>query len=993
MRIQHLSFALLVLALIPSTAQAEEVYRDNNVRFTLIDEGTIRLEYAPDGKFVDNKSFVAVIREYGDVPHKASLGGSKVVITTSKFKLTYKKDGAPLSAKNLSIVSSKALSKQFTWTPGTEQKGNLKGTYRTLDGYDGSTYQYSNPKHEMPLEDGLLATDGWTLIDDSKNYIFDGAQDWDWVAERTSAEGAQDWYFMAYGHDYKAALKSFTKFAGKVPLPPRYTFGYWWSRYWTYSDKDLHDLVENFHRLNLPLDVLVIDMDWHPNTKETGGGWTGWDWNESIFPDYKKLLAYLDEQGVKTTMNLHPADGVRPYEKKYNEFMQRFGKNDGKTYEWLGSDKKYVKALFDTYLHQYVDEGVDFWWLDWQQWEKDRKLTNLDNVFWCNYIWFSDMENNGTKRPLLYHRWGGLGNHRYQIGFSGDSYATWESLSFLPYFNSTASNVLYGYWSHDIGGHQVRRYGMGVEPELYTRAMQMGQYLPILRSHSAKDPSLNKEPWAFDQMTQRRLTAVINGRYALIPYIYTMARKAYETGISLCRPMYYDYPEANEAYEMKEQYMFGDNMLIAPVTKEVNKEDGYATVKVWLPEGEWLEYETGQMLQGNKAYERRFTMDEYPVYVKAGSILPYYGKVKNLSGTEQPVIVRVFPGADKDEFTLYEDNGEDKNYVNEYATTPLSYQRNGQQLTVTIGARKGSYKDMPARRDYTLALPCQKAPVSIKIDGKALPQGGSGEGAFTYDGLNLEASIALGSIDCSKGVTIEVTFPSADYAVAEGEKGKFQRIQDAVQDYKRHDANMVYTEGFGYIEATPLRLSYHPEKQQETLDRFHLFYKRLPVVLVEQMGKNENFDRFLRQVGEDGNMLVEVPAEAYSTAAGTGFDLRYFLGKKLEGEAKATGHMEKLDFFISGSPTNGIPENYWSMTAEATFTAPETGDVMFIMTGDDAYRFIFDGKELFSDWGDHAETSRNATVSVEKGKQYNVRVEYYDNEYNAILRMQTLLIK
>ncbi|MBR4187916.1 MAG: alpha-xylosidase, partial [Bacteroidaceae bacterium] len=334
MRIQHLSFALLVLALIPSTAQAEEVYRDNNVRFTLIDEGTIRLEYAPDGKFVDNKSFVAVIREYGDVPHKASLGGSKVVITTSKFKLTYKKDGAPLSAKNLSIVSSKALSKQFTWTPGTEQKGNLKGTYRTLDGYDGSTYQYSNPKHEMPLEDGLLATDGWTLIDDSKNYIFDGAQDWDWVAERTSAEGAQDWYFMAYGHDYKAALKSFTKFAGKVPLPPRYTFGYWWSRYWTYSDKDLHDLIENFHRLNLPLDVLVIDMDWHPNTKETGGGWTGWDWNESIFPDYKKLLAYLDEQGVKTTMNLHPADGVRPYEKKYNEFMQRFGKNDGKTYEW-----------------------------------------------------------------------------------------------------------------------------------------------------------------------------------------------------------------------------------------------------------------------------------------------------------------------------------------------------------------------------------------------------------------------------------------------------------------------------------------------------------------------------------------------------------------------------------------------------------------------------------------------------------------------------------
>lgn len=515
--------------------------------------------------------------------------------------------------------------------------------------------------------------------------------------------------------------------------------------------------------------------------------------------------------------------------------------------------------------------------------------------------------------------------------------------------------------------------------------MQMGQYLPILRSHSAKDPSLNKEPWAFNQTIQRRLMAVINGRYALVPYIYTMARQDYETGISLCRPMYYDYPEAKEAYEYKEQYMFGDKMLIAPVTEAVNKESGLASVKAWLPEGEWLEYETGTMLKGGQSIERQFSMDEYPVYVKAGSIIPYYGKVKNLSGTEQPIIVRVFPGGDKDEFTLYEDNGEDKNYAGEYATTPLSYQRNGEQLTVTIGARKGSYKDMPARRDYTLALPCQKAPSAVKVDGKDV--------SFTYDGLNLETSIALGSIDCNKGATIEVTFASADYVVADGEKGKFHRIQNSVQDFKYHDANMVYTKDFGFLEATPLRLSYHPETQDATLDHFHALYKKLPLVLVDQMGKNENFDRFLRQVGEDGKMLSEVSPEAFSTAAGTGFDLRYFPNKKLEGEAKATGHLEKLDFFISGSPTQGIPENYWSMIAESTFTAPETGDVMFIMTGDDAYRLIVDGKELFSDWGDHAETTRNAVIPVEAGKKYSVRVEYYDNEYNAILRMQTLLIR
>ena len=837
MKLFFKSILFITLLMCSLGTSANVVYQDNNVRFTLIDEGTLRLEYAPDGKFVDNKSFMAVIRNYPQVKYSIKNNAKQVVISTAKLRLVYKKGNAPLTKDNLTISSTKAIKTPFVWKPGMQQKGNLKGTYRTLDGYDGSEYQYSNPKHEMPIEDGILATDGWTLIDDSKSLLFDGAEDWDWVTERQSAEGAQDWYFMAYGHDYKGALNSYTKFAGKVPLPPRYTFGYWWSRYWSYSDQDFRDLMSNFQRFDLPLDVLVIDMDWHPISAEAGGGWTGWDWNERLFPDYKAFLKYLDAQGVKATMNLHPAEGVRPYEKKYAEFMQRFGKNDGKTHEWIGSDKQYVKALFDTYLHDYMADGVDFWWLDWQQWPKDRAIADLDNVFWCNYIWFSDMERNGNKRPMLYHRWGGLGNHRYQVGFSGDSFITWASLKFLPYFNSTASNVLYGYWSHDIGGHQSKKWGSPVEPQLYTRAMQMGQYLPIIRSHSTKDPNLNKEPWAFSSDTQQRLANVINGRYALVPYIYTMARKTYESGLALCRPLYYDNPEAKEAYEFKEEYMFGDDMLIAPVTSAVDSVDGYANVKVWLPAGEWLEYETGQMLTGGKTYERRFTLDEYPVYVRAGSIIPYFGKLKNLSGTNQAVTIRVFPGADKGEFMLYEDNGEDKNYVTEYANTHLSYMRQGTQLYITIGARQGQYKDMPAQRHFYVALPCQKAPVSISCDGRKLP--------FTYDGLNLEATIDLGMVDCSAGASIEIEMPE-QYDLIDGTKANFRHIQTVVKDYKQHEAGMVYTEDFGYLEATPLRLSYHPEKQEETLKAYFEKFNRISQVLIEQMGDGDNYKRALK---------------------------------------------------------------------------------------------------------------------------------------------------
>ncbi len=833
--------ALLAAAtLLTGNAKAEVVYSDSNVRFTLVDESTVRMEYAPDGKFIDNKSFVAVERNYAPVKHTRKVSGKKLTIATSQLTLTYKIGSGAFTKDNLKIAGTKAAgTREISWTPGMQQKSNLKGTYRTLDGYDGNM----RGDKPMPIEDGLLARDGWTLIDDSHSLLFDGDPDWDWVTTRPSAEGAQDWYFMIYGTNYKQALKSFTRFAGNIPLPPRYAFGYWWSRYWSYSDQDFRDLIGNFKSLDIPLDVLVVDMDWHPISPEAGGGWTGWDWNERLFPDYKQFLKFLDDAGVKTTMNLHPADGVRPYEKRYAEFARRYGNTNGKAVEFLGSDKRFVKALFDTYLHPYMDEGVDFWWLDWQQWLTDKKVPGLSNTFWCNYIWFSDMQRQGKKRPMLYHRWGGLGNHRYQIGFSGDAYITWKSLDYLPYFNSTASNVLYGYWSHDIGGHMSHKHGTPVDPQLYTRAMQMGEYLPILRSHSTKDPALNKEPWAFDKPVQQRLKAVVDGRYALVPYIYTMCRQAHETGISLCRPMYYDYPEANEAYTYKNEYMFGDNLLIAPITQPIAQGEKYSQVDVWLPEGEWLELATGTMLQGGATFKRPFSIDEYPVYVKAGSLLPYFGKVNNLSGTRQPVTLRVFPGGDSGEFVMYEDNGEDARYETEYATTPLSYQRSGNQLKVTIGARTGSYADMPAKRHFTVALPCQLAPIKAEVNGMPAE--------CSYNGHDLEATIDCGEIDCATGAVITLTLPDGDNQIADGTKARMSRLRTAVAEYKQINCGLVYTERFGFLESAPLRLQYNPGSQAATLQRFGEIYSQLHDVLAEQMQNNEaHINQFLRTVNE-----------------------------------------------------------------------------------------------------------------------------------------------
>ena len=218
---------LLVLMTVGLPAQNKNIaYQDETVRFTVITEGVIRLEYAQDGHFVDNASQVAVIRDYPDLDFKVK-EGKTIEITTAKLKLQYKKGSGTFTADNLTISSLKGINPSFAWKPGMVQENNLKGTYRTLDSYEGDT-RVGTTDQKIPLEDGLLATDGWTLIDDSKSYLFDNS-DWPWVIGRESLDN-QDWYFMGYGHDYKQALKDFTVFAGKVPLPPRYAFGYWWSR-------------------------------------------------------------------------------------------------------------------------------------------------------------------------------------------------------------------------------------------------------------------------------------------------------------------------------------------------------------------------------------------------------------------------------------------------------------------------------------------------------------------------------------------------------------------------------------------------------------------------------------------------------------------------------------------------------------------------------------------------------------------------------------------
>ncbi len=736
--------ALFALLLLTTTSFAQQIYKpaadpkavvvEGQARFTVLTPEMIRMEWSADSKFEDRPSFVALNRELPVPKFKQSTEGQDLVLKTSALELRYHKDSGKFTADNLSI-KYKLDGAENTWKPGAATTGNLMGTTRTLDGVRGDGTK---------LELGLVSRDGWSVIDDSNTPLYDSADFrlnspdsvLPWVVERTPGD-RQDWYFLGYGHDFKQALGDYTRVSGKIPMPPRFAFGTWWSRYWDYSDVELKDLVGQFHQNNVPLDVLVIDMGWHLSPEEIkakgfqvdknnndqsghSAGWSGYTWNPKYFPDPEPFLTWVHQQGLKATLNLHPASGVQPWEKAYPEMAKAMGvdPSTGKFIPFDITNKKYAQNYMNILHHPLEHQGIDFWWIDWQQ-EMNTQLAHVNPTFWLNYVHFSDQEREG-KRPLIFHRWGGLGNHRYVIGFSGDTISVWDSLAYQPYFTATAANVGYSYWSHDIGGHQPGK----VDGELYSRWIQFGTFAPILRTHTTKNADAERRIWAYPKPYSDIMKDSFVLRYAMQPYIYTESRKTYDTGVAFLRPLYYDYPEAKEAYEQKGEYIFGDNMIVAPIVTPADATSHLSTKSIWLPKGEWVEWFTGKQLTGPATVERNFTEAQIPVYVKAGSILPQQPPM-SYTGEKpvDPLILEVFPFS-KDQhsssYRVYEDSSMGENYQHgEYAFTNVEVKHSRtREFSVSIAAAEGSYPKMPTARAYEVRLWSAAEPSAVTIDGK-----------------------------------------------------------------------------------------------------------------------------------------------------------------------------------------------------------------------------------------------------------------------------------
>lgn len=440
-----------------------KIFKGEFYRISVLTDKLVRLEYSRTGNFEDRTTQLIYNRDFGQISLDYIETSNVLDIMTDYFHLHFNK--GEFNAENLFIeLKGNFAVYGSRWYFG-ESIETLKGTARTLDKADGA----------ISLEDGIISRNGIALLDDSQGFI------WDEQSGYIERENQIDLYFFAYGHDYRGAIRDFYHLTGSTPLLPRYALGNWWSRYWPYTSDEYLDLIDRFETEKIPLSIGVLDMDWHTTDipARFGSGWTGYSWNRSLIPNPEQLLQQLHDRKLKLSLNVHPADGIRAYEEAYPQIAERLGLNveleEPAIFDFF--NPSFREAYFKDVHYELEKQGVDFWWIDWQQGTQGM----LDPLWLLNHYHYQDSCKN-AEGGLILSRYAGPGSHRYPVGFSGDTIISWNSLRFQPYFTATASNIGYSWWSHDIGGHMLGDY----DEELQTRWLQFGVFSPITRLHSSR---------------------------------------------------------------------------------------------------------------------------------------------------------------------------------------------------------------------------------------------------------------------------------------------------------------------------------------------------------------------------------------------------------------------------------------------------------------------------------------------------------------------------
>lgn len=555
-------------------------------------------------------------------------------------------------------------------------------------------------------------------------------------------------YFVIAAGSADGVMAGLRQLTGQSPMNALWTYGFWQSKERYGNQEEIVDAVRRYRQLGVPLDGIVQDWQYWGHTWTV---WNGLTWTKEEYPDPHRMMDEIHSLHAHAIASVWPSFGFGTH--IYRDFKDR-GYMLGIT-TWPDSADVYdvynpeARRLYWDYLNENMfSTGLDGWWLDATEPEMPRRGEELDvktfmgplrknaNAFPVYTI--SDVHANqrkvcSDKRVFILTRSAYLGQQRTgAVTWSGDIDARWDVLARQIPAGLSFSLCGNPYWNTDLGGFWVRDYDGCNDPryrELYVRWLQFGTFMPMMRSHGTNTPREiwnfgDRGDWAFDAIEKS-----IRLRYALLPYIYSTAWQVSSNAETFMRPLVMDFPADRRVENLGSEYLFGRSLLVAPVTEaayvsddKVFHADAKAVKDVYLPKGcGWYDLHTGEHHAGGTTVSRHVPIDEIPVYVREGSIVPVGPDVQYSSEKKwDNLLLTVYPGADAD-FTLYEDEGDNYNYERgQYTEIPIHW--DDAARTLTIGARQGSFSGMLAKRTFRVNVVGGRS-FQVKYSGKTVTKG------------------------------------------------------------------------------------------------------------------------------------------------------------------------------------------------------------------------------------------------------------------------------
>lgn len=647
-------------------ANPAAIIKGNNYRFTVLTERLIRIEYSSTGVFVDTPTQLVLCRNFAVPKFEVNQDSKYLEISTRYFKLAYTKD-APITESSLRVGLNDT---EFMWYYGHPEVKTYDATFLSFEGKE----KYVK---------GIYSVEGFSCIDDSKSLLIDLNGN---LVKK--ANDNIDLYLFMYKEDFDLALKDYISLTGKPQMLPRYALGNWWSKNYGYKEDELNKLFNRFEKEEIPISILLLDTEWHVTANKYV---TGYSFNRNLIPSPNLFIDSMHKRGVRIGLNINPIEGIHPHEEMYQNVLEYIKADANSVIKFAPYNPQFIDIFLKILLHPLETIGTDFFWLDYP---------NSDKIaqFLLSHYMYLDSGRKEAKRNMLMTRNTSIAPHRYGVLYSGRSKVSFDTLRKLVYINTCAANIGVSWWSHDIGGF----YDGMENGELYIRYIQLGCFSPIFRISVDKGRYYKREPWRWDVTTSEIVKEYMQLRHKLVPYIYSEGYKYHSEGIPLIAPLYHKQKELFYDAYYKNEYYFGSELIISPLTSPKDPLMDRVIHKVYLPEGLWYDFKTGKKFPGGRSYVSFFRDEDYPVFAKSGAIIPMNTKVDNALGIPEELEIHIFPGKNNT-YKLYEDDGITNLYKNGYfLKTEIDYNYQANNYTLIIRAVEGKSGIVPATRNYKI---------------------------------------------------------------------------------------------------------------------------------------------------------------------------------------------------------------------------------------------------------------------------------------------------